>query len=310
MTVRLPPGKILTATLVACAVLILCGCEILNTLEVSGVSLGTGGLGRITTGQFNAVRKLGESFRDITPEQEYYIGRSVAATLAADYHPWSRAAAEDYLNVLGQTLARFSDLPQTFGGYHFLVLDSDEINAFAAPGGLILVTRGMLRCCPDEESVAAVLAHEIGHVQYRHGLQAIKKNRLSSAFAVLGTETAKAYGSSQLAALTSAFEGSVQDAVTAMTNIGYSRAFEREADAAAVTILRRSGYNPAALVTMLTEMKRRLTPGASGFGKTHPAPDDRVEELQPLLQGAAAAPPAGKAAATRQQRLTQALKGV
>lgn len=309
MIVKLPSWKVPVAILVACAVLILCGCEILNTLEVSGVSLGTGGLGRITTGQFNAVRKLGESFRDITPEQEYYIGRSVAATLVADYRPWSKAPAEDYLNVLGQALAPFSDRPQTFGGYHFLVLDSDEVNAFAAPGGLILVTRGMLRCCPDEDSVAAVLAHEIGHVQYRHGLQAIKKNRLSSAFAVLGTETAKAYGSSELAALTSAFEGGVQDAVTAMTNIGYSRAFEREADAAAVTILRRSGYNPAALVTMLTEMKRRLAPGTAGFGKTHPAPDDRIEEVRPLLQGIAA-PPGGKATAVRRQRLAQALQGV
>jgi predicted Zn-dependent protease len=294
--------------LLALALLTLCGCAVLDTLEVSGVSLGPGMKG-VSSGQIAAVRKIGESFRDFTPEQEYYIGRSVGATLVSSYRPWRRDAAEDYLNVLGQTLAQFSDLPQTFGGYHFLVLDSDEINAFAAPGGLIFVTRGLLRCCPDEESVAAVLAHEIGHVQFQHGLQAIKKNRLSSAFAVLGTETVKAYGSKELAALTTAFEGSVQDTVTTMTNIGYSRAFEREADAAAVTILRRSGYNPAALVTMLNEMKQRLKPDSSGFGRTHPAPDDRINELRPLL------PPEepalqSKLLAARQQRLSKALKGI
>lgn len=292
----------------ALVLLTLCGCEVLDTLEVSGLSLGPGMRG-ISSGQLAAVRKIGESFRDITPEQEYYIGRSVGATLVTNYQPWRRDAAEDYLNLLGQALAQFSELPQTFGGYHFLVLDSEEINAFAAPGGLVFVTRGLLRCCPDEDSVAAVLAHEIGHVQHRHGLQAIKKNRLSSAFAVLGTESAKAYGSRELAALTTAFEGSVQDTVTTMTNIGYSRAFEREADVAAVTILRRSGYNPAALVTMLTEMKKRLAPGSSGFGRTHPAPDDRINELRPLLP-AADAPLQNKLPAARQQRLTRALKGV
>lgn len=298
----------LTIGLTGAALLTLGGCEVLDTLEVSGVSLGPGRRG-ISAGQVKALRKLGESFKDITPEQEYYIGRSVGATLVTSYRPWRRDAAEDYLNVLGQTLAQFSALPQTFGGYHFLVLDSDEINAFAAPGGLIFVTRGLLRCCPDEDSVAAVLAHEIGHVQQRHGLQAIKKSRLSSAFAVLGTETAKAYGSRELAALTSAFEGSVQDAVTTLTNIGYSRAFEREADEAAITILRRGGYDPAALVTMLTEMKQRLKPGSSGFGKTHPAPDDRIEGLRSLLPDSGQAPRA-KVPAVRQQRLAQALKGV
>ncbi len=76
--------------------------------------------------------------------------------------------------MLGQSLVIFSDRPETFGGYHFLLLDSNEINAFAAPGGLILVTRGMLQCCANEDELAAVLAHEIAHVEKKHGLTAIK----------------------------------------------------------------------------------------------------------------------------------------
>lgn len=295
----------LAASLAALILLVVCGCESMNALVATGASLAAD-TGIISTGQADAVRKLGDSFQDITPEQEYYLGRAVGATLVTSYRPWPKGGAEQYLNLLGQTLAQFSDLPQTFGGYHFLILDSDEINAFAAPGGLIFVTRGMLRCCPDEASVAAVLAHEIGHVQQKHGLQAIQKSHLTSALATLGTESAKAYGPGELASLTSAFEGSINDAVTTLVNNGYSRAFEGEADAAAVTILRRSGYNPSALVVMLQEMKSRLRPDSPGFGRTHPAPDGRISEIRSLLP---ATEPEAKpsALAARKKRLAKAL---
>jgi len=299
--------RALAGLLGAVVLLVLGGCETMNAVVATSASVAAD-MGYISHGQAEAVRKVGDSFQDITPEQEYYIGRAVGATLVTQYQPWRREAASQYLNVMGQALAQFSDLPQTFGGYRFLVLDSDEINAFAAPGGLIFVTRGMLRCCPDEESVAAVLAHEIGHVQGKHGLQAIQKNRLTSAFVLLGTESAKSYGAGDLATLVGAFEGSINDTVTTMVNNGYSRAFEEEADAAAVTILRRSGYRPAALVTMLGEMKKRLKPGSSGFGKTHPAPDDRVSEIQSLLPTDRV--PSGKLLAVRQQRFAKALGGV
>ncbi len=69
---------------------------------------------------------------DITPEQEYYIGRAVAATLLGRYRPLERSELIEYVNLIGQALAMASDRPETFGGYRFLVLDSDEINAFAA----------------------------------------------------------------------------------------------------------------------------------------------------------------------------------
>jgi len=120
-----------------------------------------------------------KTFQDITPKQEHYIGRSVAATVLEAYKPYDRASLNQYLTVLGQTLAQYSDKPETFGGYHLLVLETDEINAFAAPGGLILVSRGLLRCCRSEDALASVLAHEIGHVQNQHGLRAIKRGRLT-----------------------------------------------------------------------------------------------------------------------------------
>ena len=110
----------------------------------------------------------------------------MAATVLVTYKPFDREQANAYLNLLGQTVAQFSTKPETFGGYHFLLLDTDEVNAFAAPGGLILISRGMVRCCKSEDELVAVLAHEISHVDHQHGLKAIRKGRLTSALTTLG----------------------------------------------------------------------------------------------------------------------------
>lgn len=230
-----------------------------------------------------AAPAVAKTFQDITPEQEYYIGRAVGATIVSKYKPYNSARANHYLNILGQTLAQASDNPETFGGYHFLILDTDEVNAFAAPGGLIFVSRGMLRCCKSEDAVASVLAHEIGHIQNHHGLSAIQKGRITTALAILATESVKAFGRSELAKLTEAFEGSIHDITTTLVNNGYSRELERQADAAAVLILQRVGYNPSALVEMLEEMKNYLKPGGLDFAKTHPSPDSRIEDIKKLI---------------------------
>ncbi|HOI95879.1 MAG TPA: M48 family metalloprotease [Syntrophobacter fumaroxidans] len=239
--------------------------------------------GVVNSGQADSIvrgaKAIGKTFQDITPEQEYYIGRAVAATILQSYRPYPDEDANRYLNVLGQSLAQASDRPETFGGYHFLILDSEEINAFAAPGGLILVTRGMLRLCRDEDQVAAVLAHEIGHIKGRHGLRAIRTSRLTTAFTVLAAEGAKNFGGSQVAQLTEAFEGSVSDVTATLTNSGYSRELEREADQEAVAILIRIGYDPGALSSMLQEMDKRMVRSGPGFAKTHPDPKDRVQAI-------------------------------
>ena len=216
---------------------------------------------------------------EFTPEQEYYIGRTVGAVIVNKYRPYNNEAANQYLNQLGQTLAQFSDRPETFGGYHFLMMESNDINAFSAPGGLIFISRGMLNCCKNEDALAAVLAHEIGHVQYQHGLKAIKNSRLNSAFTILATESAKQFGGQDLKDLTEAFEGSINDITSTMMNTGYARSCEREADKSAVEIMKRSGYNPNGLVAMLQEMKKNLKPGGLDFAKTHPSPDSRIEDI-------------------------------
>jgi len=291
----------------ALATCFLAGCESLGVISEIGAAAAVS-TGYLSPEQGESLRKtgaaVGEAFTEITPEQEYFIGRAVGATVAGRYRPAEAAAANHYLNLVGQTLARASDLPETFGGYHFLLLDSEEINAFAAPGGLIFVTRGMLRCCRDEDALAAVLAHEIGHVQLRHGLQAIKKSRLTTALTIIGTEGAKQLAGQQLADLTDAFAGSIGDITATLVNNGYSRAFEREADRAALVLLQRVGYTPAALTDMLGEMQRRLKPGGADFARTHPDPAERIAELAPLLKGL----PATDRAA-REVRFQRALGG-
>jgi len=259
------------------------GCQTMEAMTDIGTTIGQS-VGIITESQAESISKsskaVARSFEDFTPEQEYYIGRTVGAVIINKYKPYQNERVNAYINLLGQTLAKASDMPETFNGYHFLILDSDEINALAAPGGLIFITRGMLRCCRDEDAVAAVLAHEIGHVQFKHGLQAIKKSRITSALVILGTEGAKTFGGEDLANLTATFEDSISDITSSLVNNGYSRKFERQADIAAVTILKRVGYDPNGLVDMLKVMEKKLKPGGPDFAKTHPSPESRIADIQ------------------------------
>ena len=128
--------------------------------------------------------------------------------------------------------------------------------------------------------MASVLAHEIGHVQFKHGLKAIKTSRLTTALTILGVEGAKTFGGHDLANLTSAFEGSISDITQTMINTGYSRSLEYQADKAATIIMKRISYNPNGLVDMLETMKTKLRPGKADFFKTHPKPQARIKEIQ------------------------------
>ena len=256
----------------------------------------------IASSTLHAAPTLAKSAEDFTPEQEYYLGRGVAANLLGRYRALHAPAANDYLNLLGQSLTRYSTMPNTFGGYHFLLLESSEINAFAAPGGLILVTRGLVQCTDNEDELAAVLAHEIAHVQLRHGMGSIKQARRTEALMTLGSIAASAAPSPvSLSSLNSLFGGAISDMVQTLAVNGYSRGAELEADQAALVILRGAGYSEAALASILRTMSVRLTSG-SGFGKTHPSPTDRLKALG--VSGGAPANP------VRQQRFQAALAGV
>lgn len=274
---------ILSMTLVA-------GCKILEPLTAVATTAAAA-TGVISSDQAryaqSGVKVAGKTFdamKDITPEQEYYIGRAVGATVLKAYKPYSNKLANQYINTLGQALAMASDKPETFGGYHFLILETDEINAFATPGGFIFVSRGLLRCCKNEDMVAAVLAHEVAHVQFAHGLGSIKKSRWTSAATTALAEAGKNLGGAQLAQLTEVFEGSITDITSTMINSGYARKYETEADKAAVTIMKRVGYNPRALESMLLEMDKLMKHSKGGFAKTHPDPKSRIKDIKKLIK--------------------------
>jgi predicted Zn-dependent protease len=211
-----------------------------------------------------------------------------------------------YINLVGQTVAQASDKPETFKGYHFLILDTDEINAFAAPGGLILVSRGLLRCCKSEDALASVLAHEVAHVQLGHGMGAIRGSRYTSLGKIAGVELAKNLGGEQLAQAAEIFDGTVGDIMKKMIDNGYQSSQEYDADNAAVTIVKRVGYNPAALKDMLEQMEKQLGSNSGGFGKTHPTPHNRLQNIEPLLKGVSSS----KEPSVRKARFSKVIQGI
>lgn len=271
-----------------------------------------GDTGKISEKDRDSIVKTSEAvrstFAEITEQEEYYIGRAVSALILSRYKAYANDALTDYVNVCGKTISYSSDRPETFGGYHFLVLDTDEINALAAPGGFVFVTRGLLKSCKDEEMLASILAHEIGHVASKHGLQSIKKSRLVDAFKVLGKEAATRYGPKELAELTGIFENVLGDIVESLVEKGYDRKYEYEADKLAVKYAAATGYDPNGLARFLKTMTGSpAAGGAKGWFKTHPSAEDRLGKVDSQIKGMGMVP---KTLDVRTARFLQAAKGL
>jgi predicted Zn-dependent protease len=289
-----------TITAVLLAALLLSACATVSqvgtkVLEKQGV---------ITEDQKESIDKVAvaveHSFEDLTEEQEYYLGRSVAAKILSQYPVYQNDQLTAYVNKVGTAVSYTSDRPEIYGGYHFLVLDSQEINAFACPGGFVFITRGLLSTCGDEEALAGVLAHEVGHICAQHGLKAIKKTRLMEAFDVLLKETSKHYDQQQLTKLTQAFDGALGDIVDQLVVKGYSRQQEYEADRLGLRYAHDAGYAASGLKASLQAMKSSAQKSTGmGFFKTHPAPSDRLEKVRGEI---AAKGYAGSAESSRTER--------
>ncbi len=287
MTAR---AKVLASIAVA-ATVALAGCQAIK----QGAADIIASTGKVSQGDAQAIVKTAEvvrsTFAEITEEEEYYIGRATAALILGKYRPYRNEALNAYVNTMGTALSYYSDRPETYAGYHFLVLDTDEVNAMAAPGGFIFVTKGLVKRCADEETLAAILAHEIGHVAARHGLQSIKKSRLIDAFKVIGSEASQRLDSEELTKLTGIFEGVLGDVVETLVERGYDRKFEYEADKLGLTFAVRTGYAPGGLAEFLVGMEERKPSGpAAGWFKTHPSPADRLARVKTETAALGAAP--------------------
>ena len=232
----------------------------------------------------NVAEAARKGFEDLTPQEEYYIGRAVAANILAKYPVLERTSLTEYVTKVGQTAAWASDRPETFGGYHFLVLGTDDPLAYSAPGGFVFISKGLMRTMKDEEELAGVLAHEVAHVSARHGLSAIKQSRLMDAFSVLVAE-GKKYSSEEVAKLANIYEGALDDIVTMLVEKGYSRTQETEADQLGATYATRAGYDPLGLISFLGTLKAAEGKTMEiGLVKSHPNPGERKTDLQGYLQ--------------------------
>ncbi|MDR1374001.1 MAG: M48 family metalloprotease, partial [Treponema sp.] len=181
-----------------------------------------------------------------------------------------------YLNKICTAIVINSSKPELYAGYHVAILDSPEINAFSTSGGHIFVTRGLIEVTSSEDTLAAVLAHEVAHVQLQHSLKSIKSNRFANAVVETANAASTVTTGTQLKELTETFGLSVDEAVNAMNN-GYTQTQEYDADALALALMASAGYDPASLVTMLTSLREKQgNQTRSGFGKTHPSPDQRI----------------------------------
>jgi predicted Zn-dependent protease len=230
--------------------------------------------------------KAAEASRPISDSEEYYVGRAVAARVLGTSRLVQDPQLTLYVNEVGETVARKSPRPNTYKGYHFAVLDSSEPNAFACPGGIIFVTKGLVLMCGSEDELAAVLAHEVAHIANKDGINSISKARWTQVLTTLGTETAKQYAGAggQLITL---FEGSIDDVFKTIVVNGYSRAAEEAADTQAVATLRRAGYDPGALPALLTKMMAKTGAGSSGIFKTHPPTSERLAKVKAETPGGA-----------------------
>jgi predicted Zn-dependent protease len=269
-------------------------------LDQTGVNKYVGSDTLIKAGQ-----QVAEAASGFSNEEEYYLGRAVAASILGRYPLLRRKVPAEFVTKVGRALAAHSDRPDLFGGYQFAILDTEEINAMATPGGFIFITKGLVKVMPDEDALAAVLAHEIGHVVKGHGMSAISSSSMRGALLVLGQEAVRKQGSADVNALTDVFGEAVSDITDTLIENGYSRSQEYEADQYAAELLKKAGYNQAALMTMLQGIKS-ASDKKNGWFATHPDPEKRISEIEGEIDKAN--PEVVTAEAERAKRFKEAMK--
>lgn len=218
-----------------------------------------------------------------TPQEKYEIGRTVGANILGTYNLYYNEELYSYLNSVCNSIIINSDNVNPYKGYSIGVLDTNIINAFATPAGHVLISRGMLKSANSEDELAAIIAHELSHIQLEHSIKAIKKNRTSQTIGRITTGIlATIVGSRENATPeNTAFIINTGLQITNYTsdliNSGYSKDTEFQADKYALHLMKNTGYNPNAMLTMLKNLKNNKSRNYRlGFDKTHPKPNERI----------------------------------
>lgn len=229
-----------------------------------------------------------------TPEEERNIGRTVAGGLLGAVPLVRDDELQRYVNRVGRWLALQSERPDL--NWHFGVIDTEDINAFAMPGGYIFVTKGLYRQLNNEAELAGVLGHEIGHVIRKHHLRLLQKTR---ALAELGAAVGRRMeGGSPIAAN---FMGNFWEAFAR----GLDKEAEYEADRIGMVLAARAGYDAYGLPSVLQAIGHVSTNDSrvAFLFKTHPHPDDRFARLSEAVGNRLDNLPEGKSLAERFYRI-------
>lgn len=218
----------------------------------------------------------------MTQNKEKEIGLEEHEKVLASMPLFEDEELNAYVEEVGQKMAAVSHRPNL--EFHFFIIDSPEINAFALPGGYVYVNRGLLSFMNNEAALAAVLAHEIGHITARHAVQQHARGALASTAATVGgfvtsVATGSGYVGSQISDVAS---------IWAQTGLsGFGREHELEADSLGAEYLVEAGYDPSAMIEVITVLKnqedfnRRISNNSGGYHglfATHPRNDTRLQE--------------------------------
>ena len=231
-----------------------------------------GGLGKL--------KKLGDKAVDtkqkfdevnFTDEEQREIGEQVSQKLRDHFGVYQDEAVTKYVTLVGTALAQSSSKPTL--PWRFIVLDTDGVNAYAAPGGVIHVTRGLLGLMKNEAELAGVLGHEITHSAVQHTVRAIQKGKLVS----LGSDEISAGGDLKQRYITKL----VELAYRKIFEGEFSREDENESDKVGVSLANKIGYAPNGMVEVLKKIDERNggREVRNGLFASHPSIADRVEKL-------------------------------
>jgi predicted Zn-dependent protease len=218
-----------------------------------------------------SIAKKAKDVRDLqmTDAEEQALGALVSDRIRTRYGVVQDAGVHRYIALVGTALAQGSTRPAL--PWTFIVLDTDGVNAFAAPGGYVHITRGALALIKNEAELAGVLGHEIVHITEKHTIRAIQK---SQAVQMGAAETLS--GSS---ALMERAVGAVYDNIVER---GFGRAEENESDEEGVALANKTGYAPNGLITFLTTLKDRNKESTEkrGLFASHPEMQDRLDRIK------------------------------
>ncbi len=208
---------------------------------------------------------------------EIAFGRAIAARILGRSKAYDDPALIKYVSLVGASLARNTNRPEL--EFRLTILDTADVNAYAAPGGYIFITKGALRMMKDESELAGVLAHEIAHVTEKHVVKELK---------IKGTDDS---GVSELARLVSgssesaraAFGQAVDQGLDLIFKGGYKRADEMQADKTAVAISALSGYDPDGLARYLDRISALKEKARDPLDHSHPSFNDRIAQINDAI---------------------------